>query len=116
MKKTFIKALAAMLVALMAFCFSACGDSGKNAVPVEEAQKILEDYLVTKGFDKENDFLSEPMVMEINGVSVYAFSWRIKSGEHADKLFGTYAVSFDGTEFYEYQAGRDDWIKCIKAE
>ncbi|MCM1329563.1 MAG: hypothetical protein NC253_09005, partial [Ruminococcus sp.] len=76
----------------------------------EAARQKLEQFLLTKGFGEEGDFLAEPMEMEVDGETVYAFSWRVKEGEHADRLFGTYAVSTDGERFYEYQAERDIWI------
>jgi len=45
-----------------------------------------------------------------NIVKVYVYSWRTPAGENADRLFGMYAISVDGKDYYEYQSGRDEWI------
>lgn len=112
MRKTLLNILMAAMILVSAVAFSACSGNEQTAdIGQEEAEAVLSDYLSrTKGFG-EGDFLAEPMVMVVEGKSVYAFSWRIKEGENADRLFGTYAVSFDGKSFYEYQSERDIWIE-----
>ena len=52
----------------------------------------------------------EENVMLIDGVKVYVYSWRTPAGENADRLFGMYAISADGKDFYEYQSAREEWI------
>lgn len=108
MKKIFLILIAAVLCLTV---FAACsGGNSHTDIGQEAAQQKLEQFLQAKGFGDEEDFLAEPMEMEVEGETVYAFSWRVKDGEHADRLFGTYAVSADGERFYEYQAERDIWI------
>ncbi len=116
MKKIAEKIILCFFAGLMIFCFAACGnDENTVAISPETAESLMVDYLENKGFS-EGDFLSECTVMNVNGVQVYAFSWRVKAGENADKLFGMYAVSFDGKSFYEYQSARDEWIKDMNIE
>lgn len=111
MKGTTLKILAVLWVCIAMAAFSACSDKGGDTgISVEAAESILTEYLSDKGFG-EKDFLSESNVMVIEGEKVYAFSWRTKEGENADKLSGMYAVSFDGKSFYEYQSARGEWIK-----
>lgn len=113
MKKMALKVLAVLTVCATLICFSAC--SGREAaISVNTAASLMETYLESKGFG-EDDFLSESDVMVIEGEEVYVFSWRVREGENADKLFGMYAVSLDGKSFYEYQEARDEWIKDMNA-
>ncbi|MDE6132174.1 MAG: hypothetical protein K2G04_02175 [Oscillospiraceae bacterium] len=116
MKKMLINILMAVIISLSLMTFSACTPKAFEVdIGQEAAGAALAEYLsLTKGFG-EGDFLAEPMVMVIEGKSVYAFSWRVKDGENADRLFGTYAVSCDGESFYEYQSERDIWIEDISA-
>lgn len=113
MKKILTNILLTVMICISVTAFSACTEKAPEVdIGQEAAETALSDYLKnTKGFGDEGDFLAEPMVMVIEGESVYAFSWRVKEGENADRLFGTYAVSFDGGSFYEYQSERDIWIK-----
>lgn len=116
MKETAFKIFWALTVCLAMISFSACGKSSEEAgITVEEAESLMTAYLESKGFGGE-DFLSESDVMVVDGEKVYVFSWRTKSGENADRLLGMYAVSFDGKVFYEYQAGRNEWITDISDE
>lgn len=107
--------LVAMMIFISVTVFSACTEKAPEVdIGQDAAETALTDYLKnTKGFGDEGDFLAEPMVMVVDGESVYAFSWRVKEGENADRLFGSYAVSFDGESFYEYQSERGVWIKDI---
>lgn len=104
----------AAIICLSVMAFSACTEKASEVdIGQEAAEGVLTDYLKeTKGFG-EGDFLAEPMVMVIEGKSVYAFSWRVQDGDNADRLFGTYAVSCDGESFYEYQSERDFWLEDI---
>lgn len=113
MKKNFMKTF--FIAVIMVLCFTACGGN-QNEVDIspETAESLMELYLKDKGFDND-DFLSECNIMEIDGTQVYAFSWRVKAGDNADKLFGMYAVSFDGKSFYEYQSARNEWIKDMNS-
>ena len=115
MKKMLTNILMAVIICVSVMAFSACTEKAPEVdIGQEAAETALTDYLKnTKGFGDEGDFLAEPMVMVVEGESVYAFSWRVKEGENADRLFGTYAVSFDGESFYEYQSERGVWIKDI---
>lgn len=114
MKKTAVKILAAVLMCLFAAAFSACSPAEDvppdDTLSMGEAEVIMIDYLKGKGFAEE-DFLAEGKLMELDGVRVYAFSWRTKVSDNADRLFGTYAVSVDGGSFYEYQSAREVWIR-----
>lgn len=114
MKKNLTNILIAVIICISVTAFSACTEKASVAdIGQGEAEAVLTDYLSkTKGFG-EGDFLAEPMSMVVEGESVYAFSWRVKEGENADRLFGTYAVSIDGESFYEYQSERNVWIKDI---
>ncbi len=115
MKKTAVKILSVLLMCIVAVAvFAACStDTGdtlpNNSISMDEAEDLMISYLKDKGFE-ENDFLAEGTVMELDGVRVYAFSWRTKVNENADRLFGTYAISTDGKSFYEYQSSREIWI------
>ena len=113
--------MAAVLIAALAvMCFASCKDN-KDTKPQQtgmsesQAEEVLKNYLTSKGFD-DDDFLAEGRLMELDGVRVYAFSWRTKVSENADKLFGTYAVSLDGLSFYEYQSERETWIRDMSAD
>lgn len=112
MRKTALKLLAALMICLSATCFAACDKSPKEetGISMEQAESLMQSYLEKKGF-AEGDFLAEGGVMVLDGEKVYSFSWRTKAGENADRLFGIYAVSFDGRNFYEYQSARDEWIR-----
>lgn len=111
MKVKTLKIIAVLLVCIAVTAFSSCGNNGnETGISVETAESLLTEYLSDKGFG-EKDFLSESHIMDIDGENVYAFSWRTKEGENADRLSGMYAVSFDGKSFYEYQSARDEWIK-----
>lgn len=116
MRKTALKLLAAFMVCLSVMCFAACGNSpvSENGIGLERAENLMRHYLESKGFD-EGDILAEGDVMVLDDENVYVFSWRTKDGE-ADRLFGMYAISFDGKSFYEYQSARDEWIKDMNAE
>lgn len=114
MKKTTTKFLAVLTVCMMLICFSACGGGSDTTISVGAAEIRMETYLKNKGFG-ENDFLSEGDVMTIDGEKVYVFSWRVKDGENADRLFGMYAISLDGKSYYEYQEARSEWIKDMNA-
>lgn len=116
MKKMLTNILMAVMVYVSVTAFSACTDKRSEIdIGQEAAEAALTDFLKEKGFG-EGDFLAEPMVIVVDGESVYSFSWRVKEGENADRLFGTYAVSFDGKNFYEYQSERDIWIKDMNLE
>lgn len=114
MKKMTTKVLAVLTVCMMLICFSACGGGNDAAISVNAAEIRMETYLKSKGFE-ESDFLSEGEVMTIDGEKVYVFSWRVKDGENADRLFGMYAISLDGKGYYEYQETRGEWIKDMNA-
>ncbi len=116
MRKTALKLLAALLVCLSVMCLAACGKSPANeqGIGLERAENLMRTYLDSKGF-AEGDILAEGEVMVLENEKVYVFSWRVKDGE-ADRLFGMYAISFDGKSFYEYQSARDEWIKDMNAE
>ena len=108
--KNIVKVLLAAVVLAAAMCFTGCGEKPKSEVSPNVARTIMENYLVGKGFEKDSDFLSEENTMMIDDVKVYVFSWRTPAGENADRLFGMYAVSVDGKDFYEYQSARNEWI------
>lgn len=115
MKEMTLKIIAVLFVCIAMTAFSACSDKGdETGISLEAAESILTEYLSDKGFG-EKDFLSESNIMVIDGEKVYAFSWRTKEGENADRLSGMYAVSFDGKSFYEYQSARNEWIKDMNA-
>lgn len=118
MKKMLANIIMAVVICFSAMAFSACTEKADSVdIGSEAAKASLTDYLKTKGFQENgDDFLAEPMIMSVDGKNVYAFSWRIKDGENADRLFGTYAVSFDGKKFYEYQAERNEWIADMHDE
>ncbi len=97
MKKTVSRLLAALIVCLSVMCFTACVNApDETVISQESARLLMMSYLDEKGFDEENDTLAE--------------------GENADRLFGMYAVSYDGKNFYEYQSARDEWIKDMNEE
>ncbi|MCH5348279.1 MAG: hypothetical protein J1E40_03070 [Oscillospiraceae bacterium] len=118
MKKILMKVTAVLIVALSVMSFAACGKETQpqqTGMTKDQAESVLKNYLTSKGFD-DDDFLAEGKMMDLDGVRVYAFSWRTKVNENADKLFGTYAVSLDGLSFYEYQSDRETWIRDIAAD
>ncbi len=117
MKKTVSRLLAALIVCLSVMCFTACVNApDETAISQESARLLMMSYLEEKGFDEENDTLAEGETMVIDDEKVYVFSWRTKEGENADRLFGMYAVSYNGKSFYEYQSARDEWIKDMNEE
>lgn len=109
---------AALLVCLSVICLAACekAPEGNPGISQDSAKTMLQRYLENKGFDSEKDFLDEAEIMVLDGEKVYSFSWRTKVSDNADRLFGMYAISFDGNSFYEYQSARDEWIKDMNAE
>lgn len=119
MKKMWMKIVAVLIVTLSVMSFASCDGKDKNSqqtgMSEYQAEEVLKNYLASKGFD-EDDFLAEGKMMDLDGVRVYAFSWRTKVNENADKLFGTYAVSLDGRIFYEYQSDRETWIRDMSVD
>lgn len=100
-----------LMLALTLVTLAGCTQNAQEKdIGIVAAEGVLKEYLETKGFGG-GDFLSEGETMNIDGVKVYAFSWRVVENEHSDRLFGTYAVSVGGNDFYEYQAERGEWIK-----
>ena len=97
MKKTAVRILSVLLMCIVAAAMlAACSTNTDNTpsddgISMDEAENLMISYLEEKGF-ANGDFLAEGTVMELDGVRVYAFSWRTKVNENADKLFGTYAV------------------------
>ena len=119
MKKMWMKIAAVLIAALTVMSFAACGENNtpaqQSGLSEYQAEEVLKNYLTSKGFS-DDDFLAEGTLMDLDGVRVYAFSWRTKVNENADKLFGTYAVSLDGKSFYEYQSERETWIRDMSAD
>ena len=120
MKKMLMKMAAVLMVVLSVMSFAACNDNkdtkpAQSGITEAQAEEILKNHLISKGFD-DDDFLAEGRLMDLDGVRVYAFSWRTKVSENADRLFGTYAVSLDGMSFYEYQSERETWIRDMSAD
>lgn len=110
MKKFLCTLLMLALTLVTIVTFAGCKNAQGADIGIVAAEGVLKEYLETKGFGGE-DFLSEGETMDIDGVKVYVFSWRVVENEYSDRLFGTYAVSVSGTVFYEYQAERGEWIK-----
>ncbi len=108
--KNITKAVLAVIMMTAVLCFTGCGEKKVSEVSSNVAKSNMVNYLIGKGYDTESDFLAEENVMLIDGVKVYVYSWRTPAGENADRLFGMYAVSADGKDFYEYQSARDEWI------
>ncbi len=110
MKKT-VKAITAAVMLAAMLCLAACdGEQAAPEISSEVAQSYMISYLIDKGYSTESDFLAEENIMVLDGVKVYAYSWRTPAGENADRLFGMYAISADGKNYYEYQSARDEWI------
>ncbi|MBQ5318651.1 MAG: hypothetical protein J6K17_06125 [Oscillospiraceae bacterium] len=108
--KNIAKVIAATVMLMVVLCLAGCGEKPSSEISVNSAKTKMVNYLKGKGYDTETDFLSEENVMLIDGVKVYVYSWRTPAGENADRLFGMYAISVDGKDYYEYQSGRDEWI------
>ena len=109
--KNIVKAVFAVVMLAAVMCLTGCGEEKKGSeISSNVAKSYMENYLIGKGYDKETDFLAEENVMLIDGEKVYVFSWRTPAGENADRLFGMYAISADGKDYYEYQSARDEWI------
>ena len=118
MGKMWMKIVAVLIAALSVMCLASCDgkkQDNQTGMSQSQAEEVLKNYLVSKGF-ADGDFLAEGNMMDLDGVRVYAFSWRTKVSENADKLFGTYAVSLDGRSFYEYQSDRETWIRDMSAD
>ena len=117
MKKLICGILAVFFLGAAGLSLSGCEklEEESSKITPDMARVLVENYLKNKGFDGD-DFLSECNEMTIDGETVYCFSWRTKSGENADKLFGMYAVSVDGKNYYEYHSAREEWIKDMNAE
>ncbi len=109
MKNIFRVILAAVMLAAV-LCLAGCGEKPSSEISSDSAQTKMVSYLKGKGYDSETDFLAEENLMFIDDVKVYVYSWRTPAGENADRLFGMYAISVDGKEFYEYQPARNEWI------
>ena len=108
--KNMAKFFVAAVMLITVLCLTACGEKPMPEVSPNVARANMVKYLVNKGFDTETDFLSEENIMYIDDVKVYVYSWRTPAGENADRLFGMYAISADGKDYYEYQSARDEWI------
>ena len=117
MKKSIRSILAAFFLGASVLSMAGCEKLNEEQTEITPAmaQTLMEKYLENKGFDGD-DFLSECEKMTIDGEEVYYFSWRTKAGENADKLFGMYAVSLDGENYYEYHSAREEWIKDMNAD
>ncbi len=110
MKNT-VKIISAVIIFAAVLCFTACNNEKPSSeVSANLAKSNMINYLIDKGYDTEKDFLAEENIMVLDGVKVYAYSWRTPAGENADRLFGMYAISADGKDYYEYQSVRDEWI------
>ncbi len=108
--KNIVKAVIAAVMTAAVLCLTGCGEKPTSEVSSNVAKSYMEKYLIGKGYDTETDFLAEENVMILDGVKVYVYSWRTPAGENADRLFGMYAISVDGKDYYEYQPVRDEWI------
>lgn len=108
--KNIFRAVVAAMVLMAVMCLTACDKKQTYEISQSAAQRKMANYLVDKGYDPETDFLAEENVMIIDGVKVYVYSWRTSAGENADRLFGMYAISVDGKNYYEYQPVRDVWL------
>jgi len=108
--KNIAKVIAAAVMLATVLCLAACGEKPVSEVSSNVAKSNMERFLVGKGYDTETDFLAEENLMLIDDVKVYVYSWRTPAGENADRLFGMYAISVDGKDYYEYQPVRDEWI------
>ena len=108
--KNIAKVIVTAVMLATVLCLAGCGEKPSSEISSNVAQQKMVNYLKGKGYDTETDFLSEENVMLIDGVKVYVYSWRTPAGENADRLFGMYAISVDGKDYYEYQSGRDEWI------
>ena len=108
--KNIVKAVLAVVMTAVVLCLTACGEKPSSEVSSSVAQQNMVKFLISKGYDTETDFLAEENLMIIDDVKVYVYSWRTPAGENADRLFGMYAISVDGKDYYEYQSGRDEWI------
>ncbi|MBQ7981761.1 MAG: hypothetical protein IJ305_09190 [Oscillospiraceae bacterium] len=109
--KNMAKAVMAVVMTAAVLCFAGCNkEKPTSEVSSNVAQSNMVNYLIDKGYDTETDFLAEENVMILDGVKVYVYSWRTPAGENADRLFGMYAISADGKDYYEYQSARGEWI------
>ena len=108
--KNIAKAVIAAVIMTSVLCLTGCGEKKVSEVSSNVAKTNMVNYLTDKGYDAEKDFLAEENIMIIDGVKVYVYSWRTPAGENADRLFGMYAISVDGKDFYEYQSAREEWI------
>ena len=108
--KNIAKVFMAAVIMITVLCLTACGEKPTSEVSPNVARTNMVNYLIDKGYNTETDFLSEENVMFIGDVKVYVYSWRTPAGENADRLFGMYALSADGKNYYEYQSARDEWI------
>lgn len=108
--KNIAKVIVTAVMLATVLCLAGCGEKPVSEISSTVAQQNMVNYLKGKGYDTETDFLAEENVMLIDGVKVYVYSWRTPAGENADRLFGMYAISVDGKDYYEYQSGRDEWI------
>ena len=109
--KNIVKTILAVIMMTVVVCLTACKEKPVSEISSNVAQSNMVNFLVSKGYDTETDFLSEENTMVIDDdVKVYVYSWRVPAGENADKLFGMYAISVDGKDYYEYQPARNEWI------
>lgn len=108
--KNIAKVIVTAVMLATVLCLAGCGEKPSSEISSNVAQQKMVNYLKDKGYDTETDFLAEENVMILDGVKVYVYSWRTPAGENADRLFGMYAISVDGKDYYEYQSGRDEWI------
>lgn len=109
--KNIAKTVMAAAVLAVMLCLTACSsEKPTSEVSSNVAKSNMVNYLIDKGYDTETDFLAEENVMILDGVKVYVYSWRTPAGENADRLFGMYAISADGKDYYEYQPARNEWI------
>ena len=135
MKKRFVAVLA--LVVLM---MAGCGNSNSADEPVgadsqtmdntdqtnieengdisvEEAEKILREYLISVNILKSDYVLEsfDPVLGEFENGQIFRFEMRFKEDidEVGGRLIDNYAITTDGTKIFWYNPADDEWVQQI---
>lgn len=123
MKKHFTIILAFILMLMLT---SGCGSSAPKKENAAFASEKLTEKFISIGYAEENmqtedgrcmEWQTEEMKeVEIDGTECFAMELRYSedesiNGEMAARLVGIYAVSKDGTAFYQYNMADDTWGK-----
>ena len=125
-----MKKYLSLMMFIFIFALVGCGISGDSAKEAEDSVvEKLTDQMVRMGImipDMQTDdgkglAWEDKKEIEIEGTRCYAFELRYSdeediNGEMTGRLIGSYAVSKDGTKYYQYNLADDAWEQILPDE